>query len=129
MLRSPASGNRLTADGELAYRPFDPSRLDGFDDETRAPVRLGLNGSSGRQPARLQVHSRLAPMRLRLKGAAGPFGYGADYQSVGKRLETLATSAMKKDREGTEVWAEGRLDDRDPPAPEVRAWGTACYDL
>jgi hypothetical protein len=57
------------------------------------------------------------------------FGYGAGYQSVGKRLETLATSAMKKDREGTEVWAEGRLDDRDPPAPEVRAWGTACYDL
>lgn len=61
--------------------------------------------------------------------AARPVGYGADYQSVGKRLETLATSAMKKDREGTEVWAEGRLDDRDPPAPEVRAWGTACYDL
>ncbi|MBI3630483.1 MAG: hypothetical protein HY217_13085 [Candidatus Rokubacteria bacterium] len=34
--------------------------------------------------------------------AARPFGYGADYQSVGKRLETLATSAMKKDRK---VWA------------------------
>jgi hypothetical protein len=84
-LRSPASGSRLTADGELTYRPFDPGRLDGFDDETRAPMRLGL------------------------KGAAGPFGYGASYQSVGKRLETLATSAMKKDREGTEVWAESRV--------------------
>ncbi len=128
MLRSPASGNRLTADGELAYRPFDPSRLDGFDDETRGPVRLGLNGSSGRRPARLQVHPGLARCGSGSR-AARPFGYGADYQSVGKRLETLATSAMKKDREGTEVWAEGWLDDRDPPAPEARAWGTACYDL
>jgi hypothetical protein len=50
------------------------------------------------------------PASLRLKGEFGDFEAGAQYRSVGRRLERIVPSpAAFKDREGHEVWIAQRL--------------------
>ena len=50
------------------------------------------------------------PVSLGLKGSVSDFEGGAEYRSVGKRLERLVSGpASQRDREGTEVWVVQRL--------------------
>ena len=77
---------KLTAFGQLPYAlPESPDRAPAFG-ETEEPAALGV------------------------KGEAGGFEAGAQYRSVGKRLERLvgAPTALR-DREGHEVWVAQRL--------------------
>jgi hypothetical protein len=77
---------RLTAFGQLPY--VTSERADGTPalDETHQPASLGV------------------------KAEAGDFEGGAQYRSVGKRLDRLVGAPRAlKDREGHEVWAAQRL--------------------
>ena len=77
---------KLTAFGQLPYALSErPDRVPAFD-ETEEPAALGV------------------------KGEAGDFEAGAQYRSVGKRLDRLvgAPTALR-DREGHEVWMAQRL--------------------
>jgi hypothetical protein len=79
-------GAKLTAFGQLPYALSDPPDRAPALGETQEPATLGI------------------------KGEAGGFEAGAQYRSVGKRLDRLvgAPTALK-DREGHEVWVAQRL--------------------
>jgi hypothetical protein len=50
------------------------------------------------------------PVSLGLKGSVSEFEGGAEYRSVGRRLERLVSGPpSQRDREGTEVWVAQRL--------------------
>ena len=50
------------------------------------------------------------PVSLGLKGSISDFEGGAEYRSIGKRLERLVSGPpSQRDREGTEVWVGQRL--------------------
>src|SRR5258705_10418014 len=89
---------RVTAYGAVAYLPsLSSSRPDGslgFGPATAPGAALGLDDPE-------------EPVSLGFKGGLAGLGLegGAEYRSVGKRLERVVTGpASQKDREGTEVW-------------------------
>ena len=58
----------------------------------------------------LGLEEQEEPVSLGLKGSVSDFEGGAEYRSVGKRLERLVSGpASQRDREGTEVWVAQRL--------------------
>ncbi|MGH7349714.1 MAG: hypothetical protein ACREI6_06835, partial [Candidatus Rokuibacteriota bacterium] len=95
---------KLTAYGAVAYVP-----------PTLGPARA--TGTLGYGPAvapgaafGLGLDEQEEPVSLGLKGTLVDFEGGAEYRSVGKRLERLVTgSAAHRDKEGTEVWVAQRL--------------------
>jgi hypothetical protein len=95
---------KVTAYGAVAYVP--PSL---------AASRLG--GGLGYGPVvapgaafGLGLEEQEEPVSLGLKGSVGDFEGGAEYRSVGRRLERLVSGPpSQRDREGTEVWVAQRL--------------------
>jgi hypothetical protein len=58
----------------------------------------------------LALDEQEEPVSLGLKGSINDFEGGAEYRSVGKRLERLVSGPpSQRDREGTEVWVAQRL--------------------
>jgi hypothetical protein len=80
-LADPDSTDKIEAAVELAYRPLVSGELVSVEPGPAPLLRFGISGSAGR------------------------LGYGVNVQSVGKGLEELATSRMRKDRRGGDVWA------------------------
>ena len=127
---------KVTAYGAVAYLPsLSAPRLDGglgFGPATAPGAAFGLGLDDPEEP-----------VSLGFKGALGGLGLegGAEYRSVGKRLERVVTGpASQKDREGTEVWVAQRLEllrlkvsqsdlsdnvDRDPAQPRTSRTQTA----
>ncbi len=90
---------KVMAYGAVAYLP---SSLPG----SRPEAGLGF----GPAAASLGIDDREEPISLGFKGDLGDFEGGAEYRSVGKRLERVVTGpASQKDNEGTEVWVAQRL--------------------
>ena len=93
---------KLAAYGAVAYRP--------------SLTASGPEGSLGYGPVvapgafDLALEESEEPISLGLKGGIQGFEGGAEYRSVGKRLERLVSGpASQRDREGTEVWVAQRL--------------------
>jgi hypothetical protein len=58
----------------------------------------------------LGLEEQEEPVSLGLKGSVSDFDGGAEYRSVGRRLERLVSGpASQRDREGTELWVAQRL--------------------
>ena len=96
---------KVTAYGAVAYLPsLSAPRPDGglgFGPATAPGAAFGLGLDEPEEP-----------VSLGFKGELGGLGLegGAEYRSVGKRLERVVTGpASQKDREGTEVWLAQRL--------------------
>src|SRR5512143_3793001 len=96
---------KVTAYGAVAYLPsLSYERPDGglgFGPATAPGAAFGLGLDDPEEP-----------VSLGFKGEPGGLGLegGAEYRSVGKRLERVVTGpASQKDREGTEVWLAQRL--------------------
>lgn len=96
---------KVTAYGAVAYLPsLSYPRPDGglgFGPATAPGAAFGLGLDDPEEP-----------VSLGFKGELGGLGLegGAEYRSVGKRLERVVTGpASQKDREGTEVWLAQRL--------------------
>ncbi len=88
---------RATAYGAVAYLPS----LGG----SRPADGLGFGPASP-----LAIDDREEPISVGFKGQLGAFEGGAEYRSVGKRLERVVPGpASQKDKEGTEVWLAQRL--------------------
>jgi hypothetical protein len=84
-VRWPLLSAKVTAFGQLPYADSVPADAPALD-EARRPAALGVTGQ------------------------VGDFEVGAQYRSVGRRLERLVSApAALKDREGHEVWAAQRL--------------------
>jgi hypothetical protein len=75
---------KVTAYGQLAYIPPDGRGLALTLDESRDPAAVGI------------------------KGQLGGFEIGAEYRSLGKRLERVLR-VPQKDQEGSEVWLAQQL--------------------
>jgi hypothetical protein len=127
---------KVTAYGAVAYLPsLSAPRPDGglgFGPATAPGGAFGLGLDDPEEP-----------VSLGFKGELGGLGLqgGAEYRSVGKRLERVVTGpASQKDREGTEVWLAQRLGlvrlrisqsdlsdnvDRDPALPQTTKTQTA----
>jgi hypothetical protein len=61
-------------------------------------------------PFDLALEEREEPVSFGLKGGFEGFETGAEYRSVGRRLERLVSGpSAQRDREGTEVWVAQRL--------------------
>ena len=91
---------KVTAYGAVAYLPSlsssGPDGSLGFGPATAPGAAFGLGLDDPEEPVSLGFKGELAG--LGLEG-------GAEYRSVGKRLErVVAGPASQKDREGTEVW-------------------------
>jgi hypothetical protein len=71
---------KLTASGQLPYRPLEAGDPAGPFDDGRGPAALGL------------------------KGEVDEIEVGLDYRSVGKRLERVVNLPSSKDQEGHELW-------------------------
>lgn len=92
---------RVTAYGAVAY----------------LPSLSGPEGALGYGPVvapgaafDLALEEREEPVSLGLKGGIQGFEGGAEYRSVGKRLERLVSGPpAQRDREGTEVWIAQRM--------------------
>src|SRR5262249_6411281 len=88
---------KATAYGSVAYLPS----LGG----SRTSDGLGYGPASP-----LAIDDREEPISLGFKGKIGDLEGGAEYRSVGKRLEPVVPgTASQKDKEGTEVWLAQRL--------------------
>ncbi len=88
---------KVTAYGAVAYLPSTGLRPEGA---------LGY----GPAASVLGVDDREEPISLGVKGGLGDFEGGAEYRSVGKRLERVVPGpASQKDKEGTEVWVAQQL--------------------
>jgi hypothetical protein len=127
---------KVTAYGAVAYLPsLTAPRPDGglgFGPATAPGGAFGLGLDDPEEPVSLGFKGAL--VGLGLEG-------GAEYRSVGKRLERVVTGpASQKDREGTEVWVAQRLGllrlkvaqsdlsdnvDRDPALPRTSRTQTA----
>ena len=92
---------RVTAYGAVAYLPA-ASRPEGT---------LGYGPVVAPGAAfDLDLEEREEPVSLGLKGGIEGFEGGAEYRSVGRRLERLVSGpASQRDREGTEVWVAQRM--------------------
>lgn len=118
---------RVTAHGAVAYLPA-ASRPEGT---------LGYGPVVAPGAAfDLAIEEHEEPVSLGLKGGIQGFEGGAEYRSVGKRLERLVSGpSSHRDREGTEVWVAQRLGllrlklsqsnltdnvDRNPALPRIR---------
>jgi hypothetical protein len=89
----------VTAYGAVAYLPSG-----------RAGSRPDAGPGFGPAAAALGVDDREEPISLGFKGALGDLEGGAEYRSVGKRLERVVTGpASQRDKEGTEVWLAQRV--------------------
>jgi hypothetical protein len=96
---------RISAYGAVAYLPsLSLTRPDGglgFGPATAPGAAFGLGLDDPEEPVSLGFKSQLGT--LGLEG-------GADYRSVGKRLERVVGGpASQQDREGTEAWVAQRL--------------------
>lgn len=131
---------KINAYGAVAYMPsLSLTRPDGglgFGPVTAPGAPFGLGPDDPEEPVSLGFKSRLGT--LGLEG-------GADYRSVGKRLERVVGGpASQRDREGTEVWVAQRVGtlrlkvaqsdlsdnvDRDPSLPRTRRNQTAVSAL
>jgi hypothetical protein len=92
---------RVTAYGAVAYLPSlsGPEGAPGY-----GPVVAPGSAFD------LALEEREEPVSLGLKGGIQGFEGGAEYRSVGKRLERLVSGpASHRDREGTEVWVAQRM--------------------
>jgi hypothetical protein len=127
---------KVTAYGAVAYLPSlsssGPDGSLGFGPATAPGAAFGLGLDDPEEPVSLGFKGELAG--LGLEG-------GAEYRSVGKRLERVVTGpASQKDREGTEVWLAQTLGllrlklsqsdlsdnvDRDPALPRTTKVQTA----
>jgi hypothetical protein len=88
---------KATAYGSVAYLPS----LGG----ARPGEGLGYGPASA-----LAIDDREEPISLGFKGQLGDLEGGAEYRSVGKRVEPVVPGpASQKDKEGTEVWLAQRL--------------------
>lgn len=102
--RSGAEDAKLTAYGAVAYVPSSmpssrPDRGLGFGPLVAPGSPLGIGVDDPEEPVSLGVKGEL-------DGLEG----GAEYHSVGKRLErVVAGPPSQQDREGTEVWLARRL--------------------
>ena len=91
---------KVTAYGAVAYLP---STLMG----SRPDAGLGFGPASA---AALGIDDQEEPISLGFKTELGGLEAGAEYRSVGKRLErVVAGPASQNDKEGTEVWLTQRL--------------------
>ena len=127
---------KISAYGAVAYVPsLSLARSD-------AGLGFGPAIAPG-SPFGLDLDDPEEPVSLGFKGQLGTLGLegGADYRSVGKRLERVVTGpASQKDREGTEAWLAQRLGilrlrvsqselsdnvDRDPSLPRTTRTQTA----
>ena len=127
---------RISAYGAVAYVPTLSL--------TRSDAGLGFGPATAPgAPFGLDLDDPEEPVSLGFKGQLGSLGLegGADYRSVGKRLERVVTGpASQKDREGTEAWLAQRLGvlrlqvsqselsdnvDRDPSLPRTTRNQTA----
>jgi hypothetical protein len=101
---SGAAEARLTAYGAVAYVPSSmpssrPDRGLGFGPLVAPGGALGVGVDDPEEPVTLGV-----------KGDLDGFEGGAEYRSVGKRLERVVPGPpSQQDREGTEVWLARRL--------------------
>lgn len=100
-----------------------------------------LMGSRPAAASSLGIDDQEEPISLGFKAELNGLEGGAEYRSIGKRLErVVAGPASQKDREGTEVWLAQRLGllrlklsqsdlsdnvDRDPALPRTRKTQTA----
>jgi len=90
---------KVTAYGAVAYLP---------DILTGARSDSGLG--YGPAAASLGIAEQDEPISLGFKAELNGLEGGAEYRSVGKRLErVVAAPASQRDREGTEVWVAQRL--------------------
>lgn len=102
--RSRPEEAKLTAYGTVAYVPSSipssrPDRGLGFGPLVAPGSPLGLGVDDPEEPVSLGVNGQL-----------GGFEGGAEYHSVGKRLErVVAGPPSQQDREGTEVWLAQRM--------------------
>ncbi len=95
---------KVTAYGAVAYVP--PSLA-----ASRPEGGLGYGPAvSPGAPFGLGLDEQEEPVSLGLKGSISDLEGGAEYRSVGRRLERLVSGpASQRDREGTEVWVAQRL--------------------
>lgn len=78
--------SKLSASGQLPYRPIEPGDPAGPFEESQGPTALTL------------------------KGETDEVEIGLEYRSLGKRLErVVAPSSAKKDQEGHELWLARQL--------------------
>ncbi|MEX2222592.1 MAG: hypothetical protein WEG40_12415 [Candidatus Rokuibacteriota bacterium] len=95
---------KVTAYGAVAYLPpsLAASRPDGtlgYGPAVAPGAAFGLG-----------LDEQEEPVSLGLKGGVGDFEGGAEYRSVGRRLERLVSGPpSQRDKEGTEVWVAQRL--------------------
>ena len=95
---------KVTAYGAVAYVPpsLASSRPDGglgYGPMVSPGAAFGLG-----------LDEQEEPVSLGFKGSLSDFEGGAEYRSVGKRLERLVNGPpSQRDREGTEVWVAQRL--------------------
>ncbi|HET9855095.1 MAG TPA: hypothetical protein VFR53_08565 [Methylomirabilota bacterium] len=95
---------KVTAYGAIAYVPpsLAASRPEGglgYGPVVAPGAAFGLG-----------LEEQEEPVSLGLKGAISDFEGGAEYRSVGKRLERLVSGpSAQRDREGTELWVAQRL--------------------
>lgn len=102
--------------GATASRP-EEGRVTAYGAVAYLPAISRPGGSMGYGPVvapgapfDLALEEREEPVSLGLKGAIDAFEAGAEYRSVGRRLERLVSGpASQRDREGTEVWVSQRL--------------------
>lgn len=131
---------KISAYGAVAYLPsLSLTRPDGglgFGPASAPGAAFGLGLDDPEEPVSLGFKSQLGT--LGLEG-------GADYRSVGKRLERVVGGpASQRDREGTEVWVAQRIGplrlkvaqselsdnvDRDPSLPRTTRNQTAVSAL
>jgi hypothetical protein len=91
---------KVTAYGAVAYLPSSGAG---------ASPDAGQGFGPAAAPSRL-IDEQEEPVSLGFKGELAGLEAGAEYRSVGKRLErVVAGPASQKDREGTEVWLAQRL--------------------
>ena len=95
---------KFTAYGAVAYRPLTlagsrPEGGMGYGPVVAPGAAFDLALEEGEEP-----------VSLGMKGGIEGFEAGAEYRSVGKRLERLVSGPpSQRDREGTEVWVAQRL--------------------
>ncbi|HJR03096.1 MAG TPA: hypothetical protein VKA83_15785 [Methylomirabilota bacterium] len=95
---------RVTAYGAVAYIPPSlaasrPGGGLGYGPVVSPGAAFGLG-----------LEEQEEPVSLGLKGSVSDFEGGAEYRSVGKRLERLVSGPpSQRDREGTELWVAQRL--------------------
>jgi hypothetical protein len=116
---SPTTFDRLLGlrfGAAAASRPQE-ARATAYGAVAYLPSLSGPEGAPGYGPVvapgaafDLALEEREEPVSLGLEGGIQGFEGGAEYRSVGKRLERLVSGPpSQRDREGTEVWVAQRV--------------------